>query len=305
MRQYVPSFVLTILLAAGCATAPPPGTSGQVRGPLTSIEIYTKRPERGSYYSTTGRQRLFASDQELYVVSSWSLPDLGEYVSTVTVTPPSQGAQRKSEYRFRPENVHSLTIQPFRLPTGEEARSQAGEWRVEVALNGSPVGTRSVLFEASSIRLRTEAKLYIAEGIADPEAATGDYIWLNQYAAREMMKATASVTGRALRDELGRRFPDVMGPGPMQAAGGLSIVLNPVLRMSPNPSIPSRLELEIHQPGTGERRVFEFKSTAGSEYGGGSGRVYFSVAAADLALQAGSSPEVLDFLIRLANATPE
>jgi len=305
MREHMWGVIVLVVLAGGCAVSPPPGSSGQVKGPLTSIELYTKRPVRGEYYSTAGRQRLFASDREFYVLSRWNLPNPGEYVSQVAVTPPNLGAKQQSEHQFRAEGTNWVTFQRFSLPSGEDAKSLAGEWQVEVALNGALAGTRTFQFDAASIRLRTEAKLYIAEGKADHETAPGDYVWRNQYAVREQVKGAALVAGQVLRDDLSRRFPDVTGPAPMQEASGDSIILTPVLRLSPNPGIPSRMELEILQPGTGQRRVFEFRSTAGNEFSGGSGRVYFSVASADLAFQAGSSREILDFLVQATKATPE
>jgi hypothetical protein len=305
MRYFMGCFALLAVFLGGCATPPPPGASGEVKGPLWSIELYTSRPDKGGYYSTFARHRFYQSDREVWVGSRWSLPDPGEYVSKVTLNPPSEGVKRESEYRFRAERGGWITYQRFSLPTGDEAKSLAGKWRVEVALNGSPVGTRSFQFDAASIRLRTAARLLLAEGSADHETATGNYVWRYQYAAREAVKSSAQVAGRALRDELSRRFPDVTGPGPVGEAPGSSVVLNPLLRMSPNPSIPSRMELEIRQPETGQRRLFTFKSTAGSEFTGGTGTLSFDVAGADLGLQAGLNPEVLDFLIHLTNATPE
>jgi hypothetical protein len=223
----------------------------------------------------------------------------------VVLTPPNEGTKRESEYRFRAEGRNWLTFQRLRLPTGEEAKTLAGEWRLEVALDGSPVGTRVFQFEATSIRLRTEAMLFITEGRGDPEGPGGGYRWTQEVRVLESAKKASSLAGRVLRDELARRFPHITGPAPAQEVSGASLVINPILRFPPDLGIPSRLDLEISHPATGASRNFVFTSTAGIERKGNLGTMHFDVAAADLAFQAASNPEVLDFLRTLTQAEPE
>ncbi len=293
------------LMASGCATAPLPGATGDVSGPLQSIELYTSLPQRDSVYSTATRSRFFVSDRELYVVSFWNLPGPGDYISRAVLRAPSGTIAQESEQRFRTEQRDWGMYHRLGFPWGEEAKSLGGEWRVELYLNDAAVGSRTLVFEPTNIRLRTDARLFIGEVRSDSEAAPGDYMWTQQYSALEAAKASGQLVGRVLREELARRFPDVAGPGPIPEGSGTSLVIIPTVRFSPNPDMSSRLELEITRSQTGTKRKFIFKSTAGIEKAGTGGRVYLSIAAADLAIQAGMSSEVLDFLIHMTNATPE
>ncbi len=294
-----------LLLASGCATAPLPGASGEVSGPLQSIELYTSLPQRDSAYSTATRNRFFVSDRELHVVSFWNLPGPGDYVGRAVLRTPTGTIAQESEHRFHTEQRDWGMYHRLGFPWGEEVKSLGGDWRVELYLNDSAVRSRTFVFEPINIRLRTDARLLIGEVKADPEAAPGDYMWTQQYSALEAAKASGQLVGQVLREELARRFPDVAGPGPIPEGSGASLVLIPTVRFSPNPDMPSRLELEITHSQTGTKRKFIFRSTAGIERAGTAGRVYLSIAAADLSLQAGMRSEVLDFLIRMTNATPE
>ena len=79
-----------MILVCGCATEPLPGAAGEVSGQLRTIELYTKRPERGEQYRTATRERLFASDRRVYVNSMWDLPGPGDYVTKAILHTPSR-----------------------------------------------------------------------------------------------------------------------------------------------------------------------------------------------------------------------
>ncbi len=294
-----------ILVTTGCATAPQPGVSGEVSGPLRSIELYTKRPERGERYRTAGRERLFASDQLVYILSDWSLPGPGDHVSRVVLSTPGGSPYREREYRFRAEGSSWSTGEPMALPQREAAHPLAGRWQVEVFLDGAPVGRRTFTFDPSSIRLRTDARLVIVQGKDDPEVSSGDWHWRDRFAALENTRAAHAILGIVLRDELIRRFPNVDAPMGAQGISDATILLTTNLRISPNPGTDSHLELEVAHIPTRIMRKYIFKTSAGYEQRGQSGVRYFHVDAADLAFQAASSPEVLDFLIASTQAVPE
>jgi len=296
---------LLILVTTGCATAPLPGASGRVSGPLRSIELYTKRPERGEFYLTGGRDRLFASDREVYILSHWALPGPGEYVSKVVLLTPTGTIHRQSDYRFQAQASSWLTIQRLELPQGETARALSGAWQVEVLLDKTRVGRRGITFDSGSIRLRTDARLVIVQGKDDPEVATGDWHWQNRIAAMESVKVSHAILGVALRDELARRFPYVDGPGRSQGISDATVLLTTNLGISPNPGTDSRLELEVaHIPSKIVRKYF-FKASAGLEQIGQSMVRHHTVDAADLAFQAASNAAVLEFLIASTQAIPE
>jgi hypothetical protein len=267
--------------------------------------LYTTRPERAGYFNTFPRRRFFISDRELWVACRWNLPNPGEHVSHVVLRPPAETATKQSQYRFRAESQSWITFQRFALPSADEARALAGEWRIEVALDDSPVGMRTFQFEAASIRLRTDAILFITEGMGDPESAGGGYRWTGESRVLQATKDAALRAGQVLRDELLRRFPRVVGPAALQDASGATLVIHPILRFPPNLSIPSRLEMEVSRPATGEKRKFIFRSTVGIERVADLGTMYFSLAATDLAFQAASNPEVLDYFVQATGATPQ
>jgi len=296
---------LLILVTTGCATALLPGASGVVSGPLRSIELCTKRPERGELYRTAGRDRLFASDREVYILSHWALPGPGEHVSRVVLLTPTETIHGQSDYRFQAQESSWWTVQRLELPQGETARALSGAWQVEVLLDKTRVGRRAFTFDPSSIRLRTNARLVIVQGKDDPEVASGDWHWRYRAAAMESVKASHAILGAVLRDELARRFPYVDCPGGTQGITDATLLITTNLGISPNPGTDSRLELEVAHIPTRIVRKFSFRTSAGYEPRGTSGVTHFNVAAADLAFQAASSPEVLDFLIASTQAVSE
>lgn len=296
---------LLILVTTGCASPPLPGTAGEVSGPLRSIELYTKRPERGELYRTVGRDRLFASDREVYIVSQWDLPGPGEHVSKVVLLTPTETIHRQSDYRFQAQASSWWTVQRLELPQGETARALSGAWQVEVLLDKTRIGRRAFTFDPGSIRLRTNARLVIVQGKDDPEVATGDWFWQHRAAAMESVKASHAILGVVLRDELARRFAYVDGPGGTQGMSDATILITTNLGISPNPGANSRLELEVAHIPTRIVRKYTFRTSAGYEPRGTSGVTHFDVAAADLAFQAASSTEVLEFLITSTQALPE
>lgn len=296
---------LLILGTTGCATAPLPGASGEVSGPLRSIELHTKRPERGEFYLTAGRDRVFASDREIYILSHWALPGPGEHVSKVVLLTPTGTIHWQSDYLFQAQASSWLTIQRLELPQGETARALSGAWQVEVLLDKTRVGRRAFTFDPRSIRLRTIARIVIVQGKDDPEVATGDWHWRNRAAAMESVKGSHAILGVVLRDELNRRFPYVDGPGRTQGISDATLLLTTNLGISPNPGTDSRLELEVAHIPTRIVRKFFFKASAGLEQRGSYMVRHHNVDAADLAFQAASSAEVLEFLITSAQAVPE
>ncbi len=296
---------LLILATTGCATAPLTGSSGEVTGPLRSIELYTKRPERGEQYQTAGRERLFASDLEVYILSHWALPGPGEHVSKVVLLTPTGTIHRQSEYRFQAQNSSWWTVQRLELPQGETARALSGAWQVEVLLDKTRVGRRAFTFDPSSIRLRTDARLVIVQGKDDPEVAAGDWHWRYRSAAMENIRAAHAILGVVLRDELTRRFTNVDAPRGTEGISNATLLLTTNLGVSPNPGTDSRLELEVAHLPSKIVRKFTFKTSAGVEHRGPSMARHYNVDAADLAFQAASNAAVLEFLIASTQAVPE
>ena len=294
-----------MILVSGCATESLPGVVNEVRGSLQSIELFTRRPERGEWYPTAARECLFASDRRVYVHSLWSLPGPGDYVTKAILHPPDGSVYREREYRFRAEGPSWSTFQPFDLPQGEASRGLAGHWQVEVTLGGTPVGRRTFTLDPGSIRLRTDARLVVVHGRVLPWQGPGDWRWDYEFAALENLKATLIRVEAALRDELARRFPHVDGPMPRPEASDTAVLLTPTLVLSANPENDSRLELDIVNLLTKSVRKFNLKTSAGVAKHGMSGSLNFGVAGADLALRAVSNPEVLEFLISTTSAVPE
>jgi hypothetical protein len=122
----------------------------------------------------------------------------------------------------------------------------------------------------------------------------------------ESAKSALAMLGVALRDELARRFAHVDGPRRTSETSDATVLLTPTFLISPNPSMDSHLELEaVHVP-TKTVREFHLKTAVGVERGPTESAVRsFNAAAADLALQAASSPEVLEFLVSVTQAVPE
>jgi hypothetical protein len=305
--QMLGAVLALLLLIGGCATGPLPGAAGEVVGPLRSIEFYTKRQEQKERYSTAARDRLFASDREVWVLLRWGLPGPGSYVTKVTLRTPAGALHEEREYRFEAKDSSWHTGHRFTLPQGAAAQRLAGAWQVEAALGGTTAGHRAFTFDPSSIRLRTDARVLIVQGTYDPEAATGDWHWRDRFGALENVKAAHAILGIVLRDEFARRFPTVAGPQPEPppATSDATVLLRTKLKASPNPSAESELVLEAVNVPTQTTRTFHFRSSAGKEGGGTSSNIYFFVAAADLAFQAAASPEVLEFLRTVTQAVPE
>jgi hypothetical protein len=163
------------------------------------------------------------------------------------------------------------------------------------------VGRRSFTFDPSSIRLRTDKKLVIVHGTPHPTNVSGGWRWTHEYDVHEGRKAALRRVGVVMRDELARRFPTVNGPQDAPADRDEDIILRPLLDIPPDLDLEPRLELEVTHLATKTLRKFTFKTSAGREHR----TMYFSVAAADLAVQAASSPEVLEFLVSVTQAVPE
>jgi hypothetical protein len=296
--------LLCLLIAVGgCATTPLPGGAGDVKGALQSIELYAGWPEREAGYPTEGRERFFASDKELGVGLMWGFPEPGEYTVKLALRTPAGAVHVQREARIGAKAANWLTGRRFPLPQGEEARGLAGEWKVEVFLDGVPVGQRSFRFDPGGIRLRTEVRVTILTGADDPEIAEGDWMWRHRSAALQSLRAAHVTLGIALRDELARRFPWVDGPQPSPGSGDAALLVRTRLGVSPNPDSDSHLAAEVVHVPTQTTRTFHFRSSAG---GGRLSRAKsYGVAAADLALRAGSDPEFIRHLIEVCGAAPE
>lgn len=294
-----------LILANGCGTVPLPGGAGEVSGPLRDIELYTKWPDREEHYPTHARERFFASDREIWVVSEWALPGPGEYVTKVVLRTPGGTVHREREYRFRAETFSLLTGQAIELPRGEAAQPLAGRWEVEVSLDAKPVGRRTFSLDPRSIRLRTDARLVILEGKSSFEGNPGEWRWRHPYEPVERAKTAAGTLGVVLRDELARRLPTVEGPRLSPETSNATIVLRPTLLYSPDIDGDSRLELEVVHVPTRVVRTFYFKTRAGRERRTDTGVLLFDVEAADLAAKAAFNPEVLEFIITTTQAVPE
>ena len=292
-----------LLLIGGCATAPLPGAAGEVSGALRSIEFYTKQPAQSELYRTVGRDHLFASDREVWVLLHWGLPGPGSYVTTVALWTPLRTVHR--DYRFEAKGSNWVTWYRYPLPQGQEAQGLAGPWKVEVAFAGAPVGKRTFTFDPSSVRLRTDARIVILQGTDDPELATGDWQWRNRAAALENVKAAHATLGVVLRDELARRFPRVDGPRQPSADTGATILVRTKFSVSPNPDTDARLAVDLVLVPTQTTRTVLFRSSAGVEGMGVSRNRNIPLAATDLAFQAAASPEVLEFLMTATQAVPE
>jgi hypothetical protein len=121
----------------------------------------------------------------------------------------------------------------------------------------------------------------------------------------ENSRAAHAILGVVLRDELTRRFLNVDAPRGTQGISDATILLTTNLGISPNPGTDSRLELEVAHIPSKIVRKYIFKTWAGLEHRGPTMVRHYNVDAADLAFQAASSPEVLDFLIASTQAVPE
>jgi hypothetical protein len=290
-------------LMSGCATIPPPGTGGTVSGALRSIELYPAQSPGPAAYHTVGRERIFASDRGVDVVLLWALPAPATYGVTVALRTPAGGVHTERELQTSVAKTPWVTEHRFALPEGDGTKALAGSWAIEVALDGKPVGRRAFVFDPRSARLRTRARVLIVQGANDVEAGAGDWVWTQQAAVLEHIKAAHAAMGIALRDELGRRFPRVDGPVPSLAADDATIVIRTKLAISPNSSVGSRATLEVVHLPTQTSRTFQFRSTAGTDQV--TGGVYFVVAASDLAFQAAASEDFIRHLVSATQATPE
>jgi len=305
--------VLCLLLLMGaCATEPLPGAVGTLSGPLRSIELYTKRTEQKESYPTAGRDRLFASDRELWAYLNWGLPAPGRHTAKVALRTPTGSLHEERDDPLEATQSLWVTWHRFTLPQGDAAQRLAGVWHVEAALDGTPVGSRPFTFDPSSVRLRTDAWIIILQGTDDPELATGDWTWRDQFGALERVKAAHAMLGFALRDELARRFPRVEGPPQQSGSAKATIVIlvRTKFSISPNPDTDARLAVDVlavdaRRVPPETTRTFLFRSSAGVQTMGVSRYRSFSLAAADLAFQAATSPEVLEFLRTVTQAVPE
>lgn len=305
-------YLLCLSLVGGCASTPHSrravkvvSGSGEVSGALRTIELHIKRPELETAYITLGRERLFASDREVFVWLEWALPGPGFYLLTVSLRTPAGDIHRRSEEHFYAPAANSSTVHPFLLPQGEEARTLAGVWRVEVTLDGTPVGHRSFTFDPSSIRLRTEARVVLLQGTDDAEEGAGGWIWKDRFGALQMVKDAHAKLGIALRDELARRFPHVDGPRQSPADPDATLLVRTNYRVSPNPDTGSRLTVNVVHVPTQTIRTYLFQVSAQLEESDTTGRQYFYIEAADLAFQAAANSELLQFLITASQAVPE
>jgi hypothetical protein len=306
MGIHVLGGVLCVLvLLGGCATPPLPGAAGEISGPLRSIELYTKKPEPGELYGTAARNRLFASDREVWVLLHWGLPKPGSYIAKAALRTPTGTLHGEREYRFEAKDSLWVTVHLFTLPPGEEAQRLTGPWQIEAALGDATVGHRTFTFDPSSIRLRTDARVVILQGADDPDAASGDWTWLNRGAALEQIKAAHAILGIVLRNELARRFPRVEGPRQPSAESEATILVRTKFRISPNPDTDARLTVDVVRPPAQTGRTFLFRSSAGVELMGGTRNRNVPLAAMDLAFQAAANPEVLAFLMTATKAVPE
>jgi len=171
-----------------------------------------------------------------------------------------------------------------------------------VSLDAKPVGRRTFTFDPSSIRLQTDARLVIVQGKGDFAGLGGEWIWQHSSSSRENMKGASGLLAVVLRDELARRFPYVYGPRSSSEASEATVLLTPTLLVSPDLDGDSRLEFEVVHMLTKAVRKFNFKTSVGREKLGYEGIVRFDVEAADLAVKAASSPEVLEFLVSATQA---
>jgi hypothetical protein len=292
-----------LCLMSGCATIPPPGTGGTVSGALKSIELYPMHSTGETAYHTVGRDRFFASDVGLDVVLVWELPAPGDHAIKVALRTPAGGTHAERQLQSSATKTEWVTGHRFALPRAEEAKALAGSWAVEVALDGKPLGRRAFVFDPASARLQTRARMRIVQATGDVEVAAGDWVWTQQAAVLDHLRAAHTVLGIALRDELARRFPYVDGPQPAAADAEATILVRTKLGVSPNPSIDSRVTIEVVHVPTRATRTFQFRSSAGFDQVSG-GR-YFAVAAADLAFQAAASPDFIQHLISITQAAPE
>jgi hypothetical protein len=299
------SFIIFLFLASGCATRELPGGADEVTEPLRGIDLHTKRPRQGELYPTASRDRLFASDREIYVVSHWALPRAGVYGTHAVVRTPAGEFHRTNPYVFAAHDASWWTSQRIPLPQGKEAQPLAGRWEVEVVLDGTTRGRRSFTFDPGSIRLRTDARVAIAQGKADFAGNPGEWRWRYPSIAKERTEAASRMFGVMLRDELTRRFPKVAGPESTPQAAETTVLLTPTLLISPDIDGDSRLELEVADLATKAVRTFSFKTSRGRERLGDRGVLRFDFEAVDLAARAASSLELLDFLMRTTQAVPE
>ncbi|HSC71759.1 MAG TPA: hypothetical protein VLH58_10425 [Candidatus Methylomirabilis sp.] len=304
-RAFPGAVVGALILLSGCATERIPGGSGEVSGPLQSIDFFAAGSPLQQVYPTAFRERFYASDREILVYSTWHLPGTDEHTCGVVLRTPGHAIHQEGKSQFRTKGPYWATGLVMRLPEGEVARPLEGRWSVEVSLDGKQVGERTFTFDPGSIRLRTGARLLILPGKQDFEAAAGDYIWLQEYGARESGKTALTLLRLALRDELARRFPHVELSGPAMDPGKATVLLTPMLAMSPNTAIEPRLSLVLTHVPTQTVRWLQWRTSVGHNVSLTSGSVNFALAALDLANQSASSPDLLDFLRTVTQATSE
>ncbi len=292
-----------IWLLGGCATTPLSGGGGEVRGALRSLDLYPGRSASGQAYPTSGRERFFASDREISIGLTWALPGPGSYVTRVTLRIPAGAIHSERELPTIATKTEWFTGYRLALPQGEEAKTLAGVWQVEVALDGVPVGRRAFTFDPSGIRLRTTVRVLIIQGEDDPEVASGDWVWRDRTTILKHIRMAHAILGAVLWDELARRFPQVDRPQQIAASADATILVRTTFHMSPNPDMPSRLTVEVVHVPTQTARTFQFRSWSGFDRVSRS--TNFVIAAADLAFQAAANPEFLQFLVTITQAVPE
>jgi hypothetical protein len=297
-----------VLLIGGCAAPPLPGAAGEISGPLRSIDLQmVGKKEIKDRYRTTRRDRIFASDGEVWVYLHWALPGPGRYETKIVLRTPSGAIHEERHHTFEAKDPLLVSWNRFVLPKGEDAQRLAGPWQIEAFLGAAAVGHRTFTFDPSSIRLRTDARVLIVPGTYDPELATGDWAWRERFGTMENIKAAHVLLGVVLRDELARRFPNVAVTQQQvpAAPSDATVLLRTKLRVSPNPSADSEVVVEALAVPTQTRRTFSFRSSAGKSGATPSSNIYLSVAAADLAFEAASNPDLLEFLRTATNAVPE
>lgn len=305
MTSMLGAALSAVLVLTGCVAPKLPSAAGEVSGPLLSIELYVGRPEHRKPYRTVWREHLSASDRDVYVGLYWNLPAPGNYVTTIALRTPAGSMHNEQESRFRADATAWFMWHPLALPQGDEAQQSAGPWQADVSLDGTPVGRRTFILDPGSLRLRTEARVVILLGSDDPEAAAGDWMWLNRAAALEAVKAAHATLGIVLRDELARRFPHVDGPKQPPADPDASVLLRTNFTVSPNPDTDARLALDVVHVPTQSTRTFRYRSSEGIEQMGATRQRDDQIAAAHLAFQAAVDPELLEYLATLAKARPE
>ncbi len=290
-------------LVGACTTAKRPPASGEVLGALRSIDIYPARSMSGEMYPTPGEKTVFASDGALAVALRWAFPAAGDYVTKVALRTPTGGIYSERELSTHATEPDWFTSYSLDLPQGEAAKPLRGVWQVEAFLDGTPAGRRAFTFDAGDIRLPANGRVLIRPSKSETSIAPGDWMWTNRQAAFDNVKGAHAILNRILRDEMGRRLPQVEVAQGQAPLGDASILVQTTLVLSPNLDTPSRVEIEITHVSTYTARVFRFQSMAGADRV--TRKMNFSVAAADLALQGAADKELLQFLTMVAQLRPD